>query len=229
MSVERNPSIYGRGEFEAPIYAEYQGWRYRIKAPKDELTSRLFILLHGWTGDEDSMWIFSSKLPQGSLLLSPRGLFPAPMGGYSWCGTLTKPCLEVEDFKTAVEKLHDLINGGGFNTHSGSRVSLVGFSQGAALAYVYALIYPQEVKSVAGLSGFLPEKSEALLANKPLAGFPVFMAHGSQDQLVPVEKSRAAARMFTQAGAMVHYCEDDVGHKLSATCFRSLESFFQEN
>jgi hypothetical protein len=32
--------------------------------------------------------------------------------------------------------------------------------------------------------------------------------------------------MLERAGAQVTYCEEDVGHKLSAPCFNALKSFF---
>jgi predicted esterase len=52
------------------------------------------------------------------------------------------------------------------------------------------------------------------------------MAHGTQDALVPVARARQARQILLEAGAQVTYCEDDVGHKLSASCFRGLETFF---
>jgi len=32
--------------------------------------------------------------------------------------------------------------------------------------------------------------------------------------------------MLERAGASVAYCEDEVGHKLSANCLHALENFF---
>jgi phospholipase/carboxylesterase len=54
----------------------------------------------------------------------------------------------------------------------------------------------------------------------------VFIAHGTTDNLVPVEMARESANLLKQAGANVTYCEEEVGHKLSAPCFRGLEAFF---
>jgi predicted esterase len=54
------------------------------------------------------------------------------------------------------------------------------------------------------------------------------MAHGTLDELVPVVRARQAVALLQQAGAQVDYCEDNVGHKLSATCFRSMQVFFED-
>ena len=97
---------------------------------------------------------------------------------------------------------------------------LLGFSQGAALACAYALLNPGRVATLAGLAGFLPEAAAELAADGGLAGLPVFLAHGTQDAMVPVALARKSAAILEQAGARVTYCEDDVGHKLSANCFR---------
>ncbi len=65
------------------------------------------------------------------------------------------------------------------------------------------------------------------MKEQPLAGKSCFMAHGTQDELVPVARARQARQTLLEAGAKVTYCEDDVGHKLSASCFRGMGKFFE--
>lgn len=55
---------------------------------------------------------------------------------------------------------------------------------------------------------------------------PVFIAHGAEDDLLPVELARQAVTVFRKAGARIAYCEDRVGHKLGDNCLRSFEDFF---
>lgn len=182
-------------------------------------------LLHGWTGDENSMWVFDSRLPQDALIIAPRGLYPSPLGGYSWQPARSHQWPWVDDFRPAFDALLELLTPENFPTGDFSNLRLVGFSQGAALAYTFALYHPDRIQGVAGLSGFLPEGADALARNQPLRGKPVFVAHGTQDEIVPVERARSAISILEAAGAQVSYCEDDVGHKLSLTCFKSLETF----
>ena len=73
------------------------------------------------------------------------------------------------------------------------------------------------------LAGFVPSGLDELVLKKPLAGKNVFVAHGTQDQQVPIDRARASIELLEQAGAQVTYCEDEVGHKLSANCLRALE------
>jgi predicted esterase len=61
-----------------------------------------------------------------------------------------------------------------------------------------------------------------------LEGKSFFVAHGTKDQTVPIERARAALTLLEQAGAQVTFCEDDVGHKVSVACLRALKDFFSD-
>ena len=74
----------------------------------------------------------------------------------------------------------------------------------------------------------MPEGADRFISRQPLQGKRVFVAHGNQDELVPVERARRSVELLKQAGARVTYCEHQVGHKLGAACFRSLQTFFRE-
>ncbi|MBE0409141.1 MAG: alpha/beta fold hydrolase, partial [Anaerolineales bacterium] len=198
----------------------------RISKPDGSSTYPVMLLLHGLTGNEDAMWVFTRKLSEQFILISPRGLFNSPYGGYSWNSNNLQTWPSVDDFSAAIEKIMDTINPGFIENGDYSKLYLIGFSQGAALTYTLALTYPERVVSFAGLSGFLPEDEEPLLINKPLTGISGYIAHGIKDTLVPVEKARHSVKRLKEAGAEVVYCEKDTGHKLSAPCFRDMESFF---
>jgi hypothetical protein len=49
------------------------------------------------------------------------------------------------------------------------------------------------------------------------------------DDLVPVNRARLTVELLEKAGARVIYCEENVGHKLSANCFRGMGEFFKEH
>ena len=203
-------------------------WIYRQRVPAGPGPHPLILMLHGWTGDENSMWVFASRLPEQARLIAPRGLHTTPLGGYGWHEHKSKAWPWVDDFRPSIQALLEFLSPQNFPMADVARFSLVGFSQGAALAFTLALLFPERVRAVAGLSGFLPDGASVNLAEGTLKHKPVFLAHGTRDELVPVERARQAVKQLQQSGAQVDYCEDNVGHKLSATCFRSLEVFFQD-
>jgi len=207
---------------------EIDDWVVRVRTPQDSGPHPVVLMLHGWTGDEESMWIFASRLPEDAMLIAPRGLYTSSLGGYSWQSQRVDGWPGVEDFEPAIEKLLDLLNPSNFPAGDFSNFRMVGFSQGAALSYAFALLQPEKVRAFAGLSGFLPREADSLVEKQPLRGKKAFIAHGTQDEMVAVERARKAVESLQDAGAQVTYCEDDVGHKLSLTCFKGLESFFAQ-
>lgn len=215
---------------EANIAARQIGaWQLKVRQPAGAGPFPVIGMLHGWTGDEDSMWVFAGRLPKNALLIAPRGLYPSPLGGYAWHTQRSRLWPRVEEFDVAVEALLGLFSPQNFPAGDFSQLRLVGFSQGAALTFALGLQHPEQVQALAGLAGFLPDGSAELAVGQPLLDKPVFLAHGTRDELVPVEKARLAATILERAGATVNYCEHDVGHKLNAACFRSLQIFFEDN
>jgi predicted esterase len=83
---------------------------------------------------------------------------------------------------------------------------------------------------LAELAGFLPlagsppTESRSQLAE--LAGIPIMIAHGIQDETVPIAMAREARKSLESSGVKVSYCESETGHKLGANCARQLADFF---
>jgi phospholipase/carboxylesterase len=207
---------------------EFREWIFRFR-PATVGPSRLLVLLHGWTGDENSMWVFARKLPAQVAVLAPRGPYIAPDGGYTWCeirpGTWCLPVMD--DLRPSAEALIGFVDDWSQATGvSANLIDLIGFSQGAALSYTLALLHPERIRALAALSGFMPDGAENLIARRPLAEKPVFVAHGRQDNMIPVEQARRSVALLQGSGAKVTYCESDGGHKVSADCFTGLAEIF---
>jgi phospholipase/carboxylesterase len=202
-------------------------WVFRTRQPEGAGSFPVILLLHGWTGDENSMWVFTSRLPKNHLLIAPRGLYPAPQAGYAWHAA-HNGWPELEHFQPAIDAFLEFLTPARFPSGDFSELHLVGFSQGAALGYAFTLSHPERVASLSALSGFLPGGIVVAPSSPRLNGLPVFITHGTQDALVPVVRARQAAELFDLAGAKVTYCEHDTGHKLNASCFRGLATFFHE-
>lgn len=206
-------------------------WIVRVRFPESDGPNKILVMLHGWTGDENSMWVFASRIPKSYLILAPRGIYKSPGGGYGWHPHSGDLWPTVKDFYPAVEALRELLTPERFPIRSVGQsalnnISLIGFSQGAALMYVFCLMNSLKIRKFAGLSGFLPDNLEEVVKNNNFAGTPAFIAHGSDDRVVLVDNAHRAVDFFRNRGAEVTYCEDSVGHKLSRNCFMGLEKFF---
>jgi phospholipase/carboxylesterase len=95
------------------------------------------------------------------------------------------------------------------------RIVLAGFSQGGAIALHTGLRHPHRLGGLMALSAYLPLKAqldkEVHEANRHL---PVFVAHGSFDQVIALETGKAAARLLEQYGYEVTWREYVMAHSV---------------
>ncbi len=200
----------------------------RVREP-DHAEAPVFLLLHGWTGNEKVMEPFTHALPDGLWVLF-RAPFPAPSQGYSWLPELPQGGSRLPHYQPALQHLRTWLDElrGLFPRADWSRKHWIGFSQGGGTILAWGLHYPQEVRSLSVLAGFLPKGGEALLERQPLLGVPVFIAHGTEDGLIPINRARGMAAALEESGARVTYCEESVGHKVGAGCLRRWKQFWKE-
>lgn len=209
----------------------FENWTLRIRESSDP-DCRLMLMIHGLTGDENSMWVFGRNMPSRYWLAAPRAPHSVESGGYSW-----RPLVEASEFgrptleqlRLGAEGLIWLVD----EYAAAARIAaqtfdLMGFSQGGAMSNVLAFLYPQRVRKTAILAGFVPRGLEELALKRPLEGKPFFVAHGTRDEMVRIDRARESISILEQAGANVTYCEDNVGHKVSANCLRALGEFFAD-
>lgn len=210
----------------------FNDWTLRIREAS-EASPRLLLLIHGLTGDENSMWVFARDIPAHYWIVAPRGPHPSGMeqGGYSWRPPRgeTEDLPGLEQLRPAAGLLIRLVDeysaSQGFAAQT---FDVMGFSQGAAMSGLLAFLYPERVRKVGILAGFAPEGLEELVSQRPLEGKSFFVAHGTKDETVPVERARASMEILEKAGAQVTYCEDEVGHKVSVACLRALKKFLSD-
>ncbi len=207
----------------------YNNWTLRVRHPAEN-PARLLLLLHGWTGDENSMWVFARNLSPHYWVLAPRAPYPAENSGFSWRelknGTWGWPTLT--ELRPAAEALLRLADNLSISMNvDASTFDVMGFSQGAALASLLCLLHPQRIRKSAILSGFVPDGAEDLFSRRPLEGKSIFVAHGTNDNLVPLERAQLSMQRLEQAGAQVCFCEAEVGHKVSADCMKALNAYFE--
>lgn len=227
---------------------QVEGFTIRERVPTGEGPFRMILLLHGWTGDVNSMWVFANRMPHDAWLVAPQAPYPSARGGFSWRDETLRPPQQNEELTSgsqvqrrlpsfeellpASERLLSILDTGHFPgcealDDRNIRFDVVGFSQGGALAMVLALLHPDRIRRLAGLSTFMPPGGEVLALRSPLQNLPALIAHGSQDSIVPVQIAQQTASLLEQAGAEVGYCESEVGHKLGSDCFYALEKFMR--
>lgn len=209
-------------------YTFYErGWIVRVQPPSVTNSRKVMLMLHGWTGDENVMSVFGRRIPEDYWLISPRGPVKADSMGFGWLAGDSPKNAKYSDYAVAIEKLDWQVKHWlNYLEIAIGRISLIGFSQGGAMALCYLLRHPDQIERVACLAGFLPASAEEGLNRQSLSGKPVFIGHGTLDETVPITQAQSAAIVLRSLGAEVLLCQDEVGHKLGSECYKSLEAFF---
>jgi phospholipase/carboxylesterase len=198
------------------------GLLYRIR-PGSDPTLPLVIMLHGWTGDENAMWVFEKVLPKSWWIAALRGLYPSPDGGFSWTAESPSDDPRLSDYTSSVSALqHTIVDIDSQFKLGRERVVLMGFSQGAALAFSVPATANWKPDAIVSLAGFMPRDTVF-----DGAGLPVFWGHGIRDEIVPIHLARLIVERLRSLGAQVQYCEADVGHKAGLECARGLKFWLQ--
>lgn len=94
------------------------------------------------------------------------------------------------------------------------RVVLLGFSQGAVMSLGAQALGPESVAGVIALSGYFPIEVEPDAGN--LVGRPAFVAHGTYDEIIPVDAGRRTRDLLERHGVNLTYCEYPMAHQVSA-------------
>lgn len=93
------------------------------------------------------------------------------------------------------------------------RIVLAGFSQGCAMTLMTGLGYPERLAGLAGMSGYLPlAASAAAERSEANRDVPIFLAHGTQDPVVALERGSASRDALLALGHTVEWHEYAMEH-----------------
>jgi poly(3-hydroxybutyrate) depolymerase len=89
-----------------------------------------------------------------------------------------------------------------------SRIFLVGFSGGANFAYYLGLNHPDRFRAVAAFAGSLRKLGSSVrLSVVPHEQIPVFIIHGSKDEVVDMSEGEYSKKELQDAGYQVKFME----------------------
>lgn len=216
-------------DINKPTTLQNNGLILQLTPPKYPINPGLLVMLHGWTGDETSMNIFTRVIPGDRWILAPRGLIPTGEEGYGWIPHRPGWDATLEVFLEVVEHLRPAIAGWIQQLEIAPHpIDILGFSQGAALGLAYALKYPNELGRLACISGFLPYMNKPYNPPAQIRNTKFFIAHGIKDEIVGIDRALEIDQYLKPFGVNPIFCQDNVGHRISASCFNKLGEFFRK-
>jgi phospholipase/carboxylesterase len=198
-----------------------------IEIETGAVPSATVIWLHGLGADGHDFEpiVRELRLPRDPAI---RFIFPhAPHrpvtvnGGYvmrAWYDIRTAEFVQREDevgIRESERMVRELIAGEYNRGVSSQRIVLAGFSQGGAIALHTGVRYPERLAGIMALSTYLPIATrfaaEAQAANKTV---PIFMAHGTEDPIIPIERGQQSADLLKGAGADLVWRTYEMGHSV---------------
>ncbi|MEZ4779458.1 MAG: alpha/beta fold hydrolase [Flavobacteriaceae bacterium] len=195
----------------------------------------LIIMLHGYGSDENDLFSFASELPKEYAIISlkaPHTLIPY---GNAWYhiyfdapqGKWSDETQAIESRELIIKVIDEIISVYPIDKNN---ITLLGFSQGTILSFAVALSYPEKIKNVIGLSGYINKDilKEGYTKNN-FNGLNVYSSHGSVDQVIPVDWARNTKPLLQSLHINCHYSEYPVGHGVSPQNFQELKEWLKKH
>jgi phospholipase/carboxylesterase len=185
------------------------------------------VLFHGRGADERDLFPLLDALdPERRLLgVTPRGPLSLPPGGAHWYVLGGIPTPDPATFLPTFAQVSAFLDALPVPIE---RVVLGGFSQGAVMSYALGLGGGRpRPAAITALSGFMPRVEGFAIDLGGLDGYPIAIAHGSHDPIIPVDFGREARATLEAAGANVLYRETPVPHTIDPSVIRDLQALVQ--
>jgi len=204
----------------------------RPASGKNKKSPALF-MLHGYGSNEEDLFSFASELPEELFIISVRAPYSLEPYGYAWYAiNFDAEQGKWSDDEQAIasrEKIVAFIEEASKAYHLDTEnISLLGFSQGTILSYAVALSYPEKVKNVIALSGYI---NEGILLedfkNKDHSKLNFYSSHGQVDAVIPIEWAQRAPTFLNKLDIANTFQEFPVGHGVAPQNFYAFKEWLK--
>ena len=193
----------------------------------------LLLLLHGVGSHEGDLIQLAPNLDGRFFVISARAPVTLAPGMYAWFEVQLDPVRPIINSEQAelsrkrlVQFIDEAVTAYGLDP---ARVYLMGFSQGAIISLSVALTRPEKVAGVVAMSGrVLPEIAPVIAPPEALTGLPIFVAHGTDDRVLPIHHGRAARDLLQRLPVALTYREYAMGHQVSEDSLTEIAAWLAE-
>lgn len=164
----------------------------------------VLILLHGYGSNETDLLEMAKAFDPRFITFSLRAPFKTSNGGFSWYDVEFLKDNEMKytyaQVKESRKHLISFISNACAAYHVDStQVYVLGFSQGAIMAYELAVSAPKKVKGIISLSGRMLDETKTMATDwKQVSKVKIFIAHGHSDNVIKYTDSEKAFAFFKE-------------------------------
>ena len=196
------------------------------------------IVLHGLGADGNDFVPIANEMDLSSVG-AVRFVFPhAPVipvtinGGYemrAWYDILGTDLARREDepgLRKSLAMVEELIAREKSRGIAAGRIVLAGFSQGCAMTLLTGLRHAEPLAGLVGLSGYLPlVGTTAAERHDANTKTPVFLAHGTMDPMITLDRATASRDALAAMGYAVEWHEYPMAHSVCMEEIADLNRF----
>src|SRR5690554_1903244 len=108
-------------------------------------------------------------------------------------------------------------------------IVLAGFSQGCAITLHAGLRHPEKLAGLVALSGYLPMPGSLQQERSPAnQDTPIFMAHGAQDPVVPLQRAQESCSLLQELGYSVSWKTYPMPHSVCLEEINDIAAFLKQ-
>ncbi len=195
-------------------------------APERERAGRpLLVLMHGYGSHEGDLFAMSPALPLEPVIAAVRAPIPES-GGWAWWSRQDSPAGEppMERVDAAASAVLDWLD-----TVDSGPVSLLGFSQGGALALQLLRQAPERFAATVSLSGFIASGEHAGDARLAEVKPPVFWGRGTDDAIIPNDAVDRTAEWMPRHTTATIRSYEGIGHSISTAELAEFSGFLRSH
>lgn len=210
------------------VYKVNEAQRKNVKSP-------VLIMLHGYGSNESDLFDIAKGVDERFITFSLRAPYEVKGQGYCWFNLDFLPEKKFKynysEVKKSASRILDFINQAcrAYKADS-TQVFIMGYSQGAMLSYEMAFAYPDKIKGIAALSGFiLPETKQIKSNPTKLANVNFFMAHGQMDQVVDIKDAESTFKFIQSKKLKVEYKTYSMPHAINGQELNDIKAWLKKN
>lgn len=208
--------------------------RYKASNLNDPKNVPLIIMLHGYGSDENDLFSFASELPSKYAIISLKAPYSLNPHGNAWYaihfdnvdGKWSDDNQAINSRDSVVSVINEIIEKYPVDKNN---ITLLGFSQGTILGLSIALSYPEKIKNIIGLSGYV---NEGILKEdyhkNDFKNLNIYSSHGTLDQVIPVEWARKTKKILSNIIPDLTYNEFPAGHGVSPQNFYDFKNWLEK-
>lgn len=200
-------------------------------ATPENTNAPVLFMLHGYGSNEEDLFSFASELPEELCIISVRAPYNLQPYGHAWYainfdneqGKWSDDEQAIASREKIIQFIDEACKAYHLNTNN---VTLLGFSQGTILSYAVALSYPEKIKNIIALSGYI---NEGIIAegykSKDHSKLNFYCSHGQVDAVIPLEWAQFAPKLLNDLNIDHTFEEFPVGHGVAPQNFYSFKEW----